>query len=114
MGIKGLRVIENPAAFQRTEASVEMIEARVDEPQGNDFDIQPPGQVGMRIEFAAKAVSSPKAFPCPVEQGVPCPFEGQIRRQFKNFEALFLEPFFEMFLFALAFAVEKTAKDEFF
>ena len=111
-GVKGLGIIKKGAVFQGTETGVKMIKSRVGQAQGNDFDVEPLRQLRMGGQLAAKAVSGPQTSARRVEQGVARAFERKVRRQFKNLEALFLEPFFEYRFFALAFARQKAAQDK--
>src|SRR4051812_9066058 len=66
----------------------------------------------MRVQLAAKAVSRPQAGATAIQQRIPCPFERQVRRQLEYFEIMAFEPFLEMSLLALAFAMQKPAQDD--
>ena len=46
-----------------------MIEARIDQAQRNDFDVQGARQQGMGIEFATKAVAGPETGTGAIDQG---------------------------------------------
>ena len=96
ISVKRLRIIEQIPALQRTKAGIEMIKARIDQPQRNHLNAQPARQVRMRIQFAAKTVSRPQTFPFAVPQRIARPFKWQVRRQFENLKPLLFEPFLEM------------------
>src|SRR2546426_12662052 len=41
ISVECLRIVQEPTAFERTKTGIEVIETRVDQPQGNDLDVQP-------------------------------------------------------------------------
>jgi len=45
--VECLRIIQQPPAFQRAKAGVQVIESRIDQPQRNNLDVQRPRQERM-------------------------------------------------------------------
>src|SRR5207244_12000165 len=85
-------------------------EWRIDQAERDHLEIQRSRQNRMRIQFAAESVAGPETGTRAIDQGIARAFERQVGRDFGDFEAMLLEPSFEMRFFALSLPMKETAQ----
>ena len=83
-------------AGERSEAGVEVVEARIDQVKRGDRGVPCVGDVAMALTAGADAVGSPKVIACGVEECVAFTLEGGLARSLPDQEAGVLEPAAEM------------------
>lgn len=82
--------------MQRSEAGVEVIEARVDQVQGANRRMPGVGDMAMSRTAGADTVGRPEDRAIVVEGDIPFPFEGCLTRRLPEQEGLALEPLVEV------------------
>jgi hypothetical protein len=111
-GVESRRVVEERAIFQRTEAGIEMVEPRIDQPKRKHFHPERVGQIGVGFQLGAHAVCGPQHAAGGVPEGVSRAFEGQIGRQFVDRVAVRRKPSAKVRFFSAPFRMKEAAEDE--
>jgi hypothetical protein len=104
--------IHHIAAFERSEAGVEVVEARVDEVEWGDLDVPRIAEGLVAGDEAAGAIACPEAGTVGAEESVAFAFERGGAGDVEDGVASFVEPGAEVRLFILTLGVEETADDD--
>jgi len=108
--VEGGREIHDVAIRERAEAGVEVIEAGIDEAEGDDLDVPEIGELAMAVLQCARAMAGPKAGAVRLKERVAFAFKGRETGNVANGEAGIGEPAAEVGFFSLTFAMMEAAQ----
>jgi len=111
-GVEGGRIVEERSVAQRREACVEMIEARIDQVQRDNFYVECLCEEGMTPSIRPHSVPRPENGSILGKERIALALEGYVRWQIEDGVAVLLKPGAEEGLFVAAFRMKEATGNE--
>src|SRR5690606_30631374 len=105
------RVIHQEAAGERAEARIDVVEARVGQPDRHHLDAEELLDLGMRLDFGTETVARPEARRAAIQQAVACALEADLLVEVEELETVLPEPLLEVRLLGTPLVRHEMAGD---
>jgi hypothetical protein len=110
-GVESRGVVKDRAIFQGTEASIQMVETGVHEPERNHFHAESVGKMRVRFQLGPHAVCRPERTAGGIPESVSSSFKREIGRQFVDGVAMRSKPLTKVRLFSAPLRMKEPAEN---